>query len=768
VTAGGIVGRDAELRRITGAIDAVERHGAALVLRGEAGIGKSALLEAAHVHALSIGRLVLSTVGVETEGALGYSGLHRLLRPLVPRIDRLNDVQRRALRAAFGVGDDPPGEPFLVALATLELLTAQARQVPIAVIADDLHWLDAASRTVLGIIGRRVEVAPIVLLAALRDGYDAMVGDLGLDEVQLTGLDRASAVELLDGRSARLPPPVRERLLSEAAGNPLALIELPSLVTTESIRHDEWASLPISARLEQAFASRLRDMPAGTTELLLAAASEQAGTVDEILLAAGLLGAPRVRADFGPAIDAGLISVDEETIHYRHPLVRSAIYQSAPLEARLAAHAAWARTVKDDPDRRAWHRAAATVTRDDDVARDVDAAAIRARARGAVLEAAVMLSRAARLTEDLELRADRLLRSAELALDSGRPDLVREAVEAAQRLSLGVRDRARAQLLSEGFDDGVVGDVDRVLRLIDEASEVSALGDVDFALDLLRGAAVRCWWAALNATVRSRVLGAAEELSVSPLEPRLLAIIACTAPIERGAEVVGRVPAALAATGHDPRGRWFIAMGAHAAGDLALSLSILTDLAPELRQHGRFGLLTQVLSVMQWDAALVGDWDLAEAAATEGDRLAVDTGQRIWGAGITCGLSAAAAVRGDPHRAADLARQAESVIVPNRLADMHSVLLAARGIAAVTDGRYDDAFAVLRRAFDPTDPAFHYREQTGALTYFAQAAAGCGQVEEARTVIEAVAAIAEAGAAPALNARIERALGLLNAAVVPR
>ncbi|HTX09134.1 MAG TPA: AAA family ATPase [Solirubrobacteraceae bacterium] len=758
----GIVGRDAELRRIIDAIDDIERHGRALLLRGEAGIGKSALLEAAHVHAVSTGRMVLSTAGVETESALGYAGLHRLLRPLVPRIDALSDVQRRALRAALGVGDDPAGEPFLVALAARELLAAQAQERPIVVIADDLHWLDGASRTVLGIVGRRIGEAAIVLLAAVRDGYDASVGNLELDNLPLHGLDRAAAAEILDGRSIRLPGQLRARLLTQAAGNPLALIELPAVATVETIGYDEGAALPISTRLEQAFASRMREMPLSTREVLLIAACDQASAVDEVLLAARRLGGPRDRADFSPAVEAGLVGLHEGTIRYRHPLVRSAIYQSAPLEARLAAHGAWAQTVKDDPDRRAWHRAAATVRRDDDVAREVEAAAGRARARGAVLEAAVMLARAAGLTENVELRADRLLRSAELALDTGRPDLVRDAVEEAQRLSLGVRDRARAQLLSEGFSDGVVGDVDRVLRLIDQANEVSSLGDVEFALDLLRGAAVRCWWAALEATVRMRVLSAAEKLAVSPVEPRLIAIMACAAPIERGAEVVGRVPAALAAAGDDPLGRWFVAMAAHAAGDHAQSLSILADLAPELRGHGRFGLLTQVLSMMQWDAALVGDWDVAEATATEGNRLALDTGQRIWGAGITCGLSAAAAVRGDCDHATDLARQAESVIVTHGLADMHSVLLTARGIAAVADGRYDDAFAVLCRAFDPADPAFHYREQTGALTYFAEAAAGCRRVEEARVVIEGLAALAEAGAAPALTAEIEFAVALLG------
>ncbi|WP_037499522.1 ATP-binding protein, partial [Solirubrobacter soli] len=734
-----LIGRDEELAILSNAVD---RGGAALLLIGEPGIGKSTLLDAAREHARARGLTVLATAGVELETGMPYAGLHRLLRPLLPEIDALDALHRGVLRAALGLGDEPPGEPLLVGLALLDLLS---RRSPLAVVADDLHWLDRPSRDALGYVGRHLTGRPIVLLAAQRDGYNGR--DLGIPILELCGLTPDAAARILDDRAV-LSSPVRRRLLAEAAGNPLALIELPA---TADAAGEEPALLPISARLERAFAGRLRELPAPARALLLVAASDEASGIDEILRAGTLLADAPVPADaLGPAVDAGLIAVDRDTVRYRHPLVRSAIYQSAPLAQRLAAHAALADAL-GDADRRTWHRAAATVRCDDDVADAVEAMAQRAQARGAILEAAVTLRRAAELTEDAGTRGERLLASAALAYEAGRADLVQAAVGEAERLTLDVRDRARAELLSEIFYDGVAGDVPRVIALVDDARQVAALGDRELALELLQGAAVRCWWASLDPAVRGQVTASAEALAVSAHHPRLLAIIACAAPLERGAEIVERVPLALQEAGEDPLGAWFVAMAAHAVADHALAFGLLADLAPVLRRHGRYGLLTQTLSMIQWDAAMLGDWEAVEATAAEGDRLAEETGQPVWGAGLTCGLSAAAAIRGDFARAERLAARAEAVIVPHGLADMHAVLLTARGIAAVTEGRHEDALAVLGRLFDPADPAHHYREQFGGVSFYAEAAAACGREDEARDLIARLRADAGPGAARALH-----------------
>jgi hypothetical protein len=737
-----IVGRTAELAALTALLDRPE--GAALVLSGEPGIGKSVLLDAFRVRAREHGRLVLGTAGVEQESGLPYAGLESILRPVLGELDQLRPPERSALCTALGLGAGERAEPMLVALSALELLSARADGVPAALVVDDLHWVAAATRAVLAFIARRIAGERIVLIAALRDGYD--VEDLGGERLALRGLDREAAFALLELRDPELAPAVRDRLLSEAAGNPLALVELPTAAGE--------TSAPVTARIERAFASRLLDMPAVTRRALLVAAADPASTLEEILAAA-----EADRDDLAPALAARLLRLEAGAVRFRHPLVGSAIYQSAAVDERLSAHAALASALADE-DRRAFHRAAGTVRPDDAVADQVEAVAWRAHARGAILDAAVTLARAARLTADPERRAQRLLRSGELAFEAGRTDLVRDAVEEADRLELGVRDRARAGLLSERFHDGVVGDVPRVERLVADAREVAALGDPDLALELLRGAAVRCWWGALPATVRGEVLAAAESLDVAPHDPRLMAVVACVAPLERGAEITARVPDALEAAGDDPLGRWFVAMAAHAVGAHELAFAELRALAPTLREHGRFGLLTQVLSMLQWDAAMLGAWDVTQEAAEEGDRLARDTGQLVWGAGLTCGLSAAAAVRGEHEVADALARAAQETILPHGLADMHSVLLAARGIAAVSAGRHEDAFAILVRAFDPEDPAHHYREQFGALSPFAQAAAACGRDAEARAIVDRLGV--GAGTAPELRRAVASASALLG------
>jgi AAA ATPase domain len=763
-----MVGRDEELA-VVGAVlsRAAGGDGGALVVRGEAGIGKSTMLDAARQEALVRGMAVVTTVGGEIETGLPYAGLHRLLMPLLEDMDRLEPLHRGVLRAALGLGDQPPGEPLLVSRALLALLSSCAERRPLLVVADDVQWLDRPSREALAYVGRHAAGRPLLVLTGLREGYEPVGEEPGLAVLPLGGLAPRAAARLLDTRAATLTQPVRRRLLDEAAGNPLALVELPLADTAEAAA-DELTLLPISARLEHAFAGRLKDLPERTRATLLVAACDETSTLDEVFDAVAHLDGrpPPTRDVLGPAVVAQLVSLDGDQLRHRHPLVRSAVYQAASPARRRAAHAALAAVLAhgDDVDRRTWHRAAATERRDDDVADAVEAVAERARARGAVLDAAVTLRRAAELTTDARRQGRRLLACAELAYEAGHADMVQTAVKNAQRLSLDTRDRARAALLSEIFHDGVAGDVSRVHTLVDDARQVVELGDVDLALQLLQGAAVRCWWAALGADVRGVALAGAEAVPIPEHDPRLLAIVGCVAPLERGADVVERLPRALEEADGDPLGTWFAAVAAHAVGDHRVSRRILAGLAPVLRAQGRFGLLTQVLSMLQWDGVMLGDWATTKAAAAEGDRLARETGQRVWGAGLTCGLAAAAAVvHDDAERAQRLTAEAEAVIVPHGLADQHSLLVTARGIAAASAGRHRDAFVLLSRLFDQRDPAFHYREQFGGLSFYAEAAAQCGRTRDASATIGALDADTRGRAAPALRASIAFARALLDA-----
>jgi hypothetical protein len=228
IPAGPLVGREGELQAIAGLLVGVRESGAALIVRGDAGIGKSALLAAARSTATNNDMLVLSTAGVQSETDLPFAGLHQLLRPILDRLRGLPPVQRDAARAAFGMAPAGGAEPFLIGLAALGLLSDAAEDKPLALLVEDAHWLDRPTADALAFVGRRVDSDPIVLLAATREGYESPLLEAGLPELHVDGLAEEPARQLLDAHFPTLAPTLRERLLGDAEGNPLALLELPA------------------------------------------------------------------------------------------------------------------------------------------------------------------------------------------------------------------------------------------------------------------------------------------------------------------------------------------------------------------------------------------------------------------------------------------------------------------------------------------------------------------------------------------------------------
>jgi ATP/maltotriose-dependent transcriptional regulator MalT len=749
-----LIGRDLELRLLVEALNGLPDHGAALALRGEAGIGKTVLLEAARGMATERGVRVLYTAGVASESDLPFSGLHRLLRPVMEQADELAPAYRSALLGAFGIGEDPGGDPFLVGLATLDLLSRQAASQSLLVIADDLHWIDAPSRDAIAFVGRRVESDPIVLLVSSREGYESDVGDLGLAEYVLHRLSDSDSSALLDARAPGLPDARRERLLAEASGNPLAIVELPAVATRGS---DDEAAMPLNARLERAFAARLDDLPDATEAVLLVAAADESLALSQILAAGEiLLGRPATVAMLRPGVDAGLVALVGTGLQFRHPLVRSAIYQTADVQRRTAAHRALAQVFAGEPDRRALHRAAAALGPDESVALDLEEMAVRVQRRGAVLEAATSLGRAAQLSEDRGARARRLLRAAELAFEVGRADLVQGFVEEARSLGLGARDRARAQWLSEIFYDGVPGDAGRVVFLV-ETAERACDDDQDLALKLLFGAALRCWWTDPGADARDRVVAAAERLPVDPTDSRIVQIIALAQPISRSGWVMERVAEA-APSLDDPEGALRLGMAAHAVGDFANSMRILRFAIEPFRAQGRLGLLTHAVGMFASAAVFVCDWAVAAAAAAEYEALARETNQPVWRGGAAVMQCAVAGMRGDDELAEAFAAEAERL---DSSGVNLSVLQNSRGLAALAAGRYEDAFAHLARAFDSSDPAYHHREKYVAVGNFAEAAVATGREDEVRGLMAELTASAEPAVERALLAGLHYARAIL-------
>jgi AAA ATPase domain len=394
-----LVGREAELQVLTGLIDAVEQSGAALVLRGDPGIGKSRLLAEAMSLAGQRNMNVLAAQGVQSEARLAFAGLQQLLRPVRSYSAGLSQAHRSVLEAALGIGDEHPPEHFRIALAVLDLLSEAATNRPLLLIAEDAHWLDQPSVDVLSFVARRLESEPIVLLAAARDGYPTVFRAGELPELRLRPLDPASAARLLEEGTHPLPPTQRGRVLREAAGNPLALVELPSIAYRLDDGHPMPGLVPLTERMERAFAARAADLPFGTQLLLLVAALNDSESLGEALQAgAALAGGPVDVELLQAAADVAIIELDERSLRFRHPLMRSAVRQAAPIERRLRAHEALAEVLSGQPDRSVWHRAALISGQHESIAVELEQAAARARRRGAAGVAVLALRRAADLS----------------------------------------------------------------------------------------------------------------------------------------------------------------------------------------------------------------------------------------------------------------------------------------------------------------------------------------------------------------------------------
>src|SRR3954467_12228154 len=336
-----LLGRVHEQRVLTSLLDDVATRGQALVLRGDPGIGKSRLLsEAAHA-ARGRGMTVLTTAGVQSEAHLPFAGLHQLLRPVRGHAVGLSAVQRAALDAAFGLTDEAAPEQFRIAMAALDLVSDVAGEAPVLVVVEDAHWLDRPTADVLAFVARRIESDPVVLLVATRDGYASVLGEAGLPEHRLGGLDDAAAAELLDASEPELPPGVRARILQEAAGNPLALLELPAAARERGEEQWLWGGLPLTERLHRALADRVAELPEFTRLVLLAAALNDEESLDESLRAGGVLAGAALDLDAAaPPAEVGIVELDLRALRFRHPLMRSAVAQSAGATERRRAHQA--------------------------------------------------------------------------------------------------------------------------------------------------------------------------------------------------------------------------------------------------------------------------------------------------------------------------------------------------------------------------------------------------------------------------------------------
>src|SRR5262245_51347501 len=410
-----LIGREAESRVLTYRILAAKSgNGGALVVRGAPGIGKTSVLHAAKADALAAGLQVLTTTGIQSETRLPFAGLHQLLGPVLRDVDRLPVTYGKALQSAFGLIDDPVSGSHLVAMSMLQLLGESAERGPIALLVDDAQWLDGSTAEALAFVARRLESDPIVLISAIREGYESPFLRARIPELRVEALSDKDAMSLLDSRSPQMVPRLRERVMRESAGNPLALVEL-SISLRELAGRDfagETASLPLTKRLELAFADRLSSLSPDARVLVQIAAIDESEALDELLdTASKFRGHEITDGAAAEAGGAGFVILAADQLRLRHPLMRSAIQQSMTPEVRRATHGVLAATLGGDSERGVWHRAAAVLGKSEPVTSELETVAARARRRGAAGTAMVALERAAQLAGDPMRRGSLLIRA---------------------------------------------------------------------------------------------------------------------------------------------------------------------------------------------------------------------------------------------------------------------------------------------------------------------------------------------------------------------
>ncbi|WP_380285921.1 AAA family ATPase [Kitasatospora purpeofusca] len=755
-----LYGREREQAAVGALLDGARggRSGV-LVLRGEPGIGKTALLEYA-VAAAGGGVRVVRAAGVEYEAELPFAGLSLLLAPGLDRLDALPGPQRRSLEGAFGLGEAASGgaDRLLAGLATLGLLAELASEQPLLCVVDDVQWLDRASLDALLIAARRLQAEGIALLLAARDaGAGADVLPLaGLPELRLTGLAEADAVRLLADRAGgALAEPVRRRLLAEAAGNPLALVELPPVEADCAA-----GGLALTSRLQIAFHGQVTGLPPATQTLLLVAAAEENGELDVVLAAAAVLGVDA--GALAPAERGRLITVDAgRRLVFRHPLLRTAVLQRTPLQQQLAVHRAIGE-VLEDGDRRTWHLALAATAPDADLADALERTAQRAEARGAHGGAAAAYERAAGLTPDRDGATRRLVLAAEAATEEGK---------LAQAEALADRAGARTDsVFAHALLDQVRavahfwrGAYPAAYRLLLDA----AAADIEpaHAVRMLLQAFHAAWYVGEEpvATVLDRLaalpLGPGEPLA--PLARHLPAAVlpALGRPVEPVPDIRATADEARKAGAESPVDLVQLCGAALVLGRDHETLELAAELAAEARAKGTVGVLPTLQFFLAEAELFHGRHRDAEVTAAEGHALARDAGQHQWTSQLAAILACLAALGGADERCVELAAEA---LASGSSAPAAGEPWAQWALALLDLGRGRVAAAADRLHTLTTGPYRHHVGATRAVPDLVEAAVRLGEPDRAAGPYERFARWAGAAGTPwaeALRLRCQALLG---------
>ena len=705
----GLMDRRSEREALDQLIEEVRAgQSRALVVRGDPGVGKTALLEYLAGQASGTGCRVARVVGVQSEMELAFAGLHQLCAPMLSRAERLPVPQHEALRIAFGLSPGLPPDRFLVGLAVLGFLSDVAGERPLICVIDDEQWLDHASAQALGFAARRLAADPVGLVFAAREPSTDLAG---VPELEVAGLHESDARALLDSAlTGPLDARVRDLIVAETQGNPLALLELPRGLTSAELAGGFGlpGAVSLSGRIEDSFARQLEAFPPQTRRLLLLAAADPSGDRSLVWRAAGRLGIPVQAA--APAVEAGLADFGAR-VRFRHPLARSAAYRLASVAEIQEAHGVLAEVTDPiaDPDRRAWQRAQAAPGPDEDVAIELENSASRAQARGGLAAAAAFLERAVLLTADPTRHAERALAAAQAFLQAGVFGNALELLVTAEAGPLDEFQKARVDLLRGqiAFASGLGSDAPPLL--LEAARRLEPLN-----LDLARETYLSAWMAALFA---GRLGGSVDLLAVSRAASALPPLADPPRPVDLIldglAQLVTDGPAtaaqklrhaARAFAGADITAEQRLRWGsiAHAAASAVWDDDAWRDLLAQqvwlARDAGALDQLPVDLGALSMSAAWRGDFAAAASLIAESDAVCEATGSRA----APYAAMMLASLRGDQAEAIPLI---EATIAEATAGGQGLAVTYARWTAAILYnglGRYDEALATARQASEDT------------------------------------------------------------------